>query len=246
MILSIDGSSCCRRAVISAEAERASREAKSTREVFDQLERVYAEKQTVCDVALKRLGEEVKSSTRRGEGEMAKRMETEEHNKELRLTIDKERVELDYLKRLVAQYTRQKDGDHKELKETIKTISIELNEVKRQLQRKCQDYDELKSDFDGQVRNAERKIELEVDLLKVKINETEKLNRELEASSVSTEKRLQSVLDELKEKYKVQHMSVEARLKSELERFKILSSRHKYDFSLCDCLFICSCYVFVL
>ncbi len=82
-------------------------------------------------------------------------------------------------------------------------------------------------DREKELRQQEKKWESENDLIKLKYNELEKLNHELETTNLLNEKRYQSLVDELKEKYKSQCMSLESRLKAELERFKILASKAK-------------------
>jgi hypothetical protein len=191
------------------------------------LERVYQEKHSSTDEHLQRLADEFKLLARRSESELAKRLETEEQNKELRLMVDRERIEVDNCKRMLSQLTRNKELEHKELKDTVKTLTLEVHDYKRQLSKRCQEYEEQSQAHEQEIQTLTKKQEHEIALLKLKVQELEKWNLELETTNISQDKRNQNMIDELKEKYKSQCMSLESRLKAELERFKILVSKNK-------------------
>jgi hypothetical protein len=76
------------------EAERAGREAKSTREMFERLQRIYDENQVSSQENMKSLAEQLESVTIAKEAERALKVDVQEQNKELRVIIDKYRAQV--------------------------------------------------------------------------------------------------------------------------------------------------------
>ncbi len=76
------------------EAERSARECKSTREMFERLQRIYDEQQTSAQENIKTLSEQLESVSTARETERALKIDVQEQNKELRHVIDKYRSQV--------------------------------------------------------------------------------------------------------------------------------------------------------
>lgn len=209
------------------EAERATRESKSTREMFERLQRIYDEKHEAAEENIKTLTEQLDAAAVGRETERSLKVDVQEQNKELRLIIDKYRSQMENHRLQLSNLDRSKENEVNQVKLTNRELQKELGESKRHLLRKSKDFDELKSSFDAQIANVERRYHDELAVYKLKISESEKLKNDLEASATSNDTRLQNLIDQLKEKFSGTMMTLEARMKVETERYKTLSSKNR-------------------
>jgi hypothetical protein len=235
------------------EAERSAREAKSTREMFERLQRVYDEQQLQSEQNIKSLMESLEHTSIAREQEKSTKEECQEQNKELRIIIDKYRSQSDSNRMAVYNVEKMKETEIYSLKNTIKDLQKELQvsllslpllllvltnlsrllsallsqEKSRNLTKKTKEHDELSQSFDHLVALHEKKYTDELALYKLKHSELDKSLKELEILNNSSETRLSMVIEQLKEKYNLQLMTLESKLKNEMEKNRNMLAKSK-------------------
>jgi predicted RND superfamily exporter protein len=118
-----------------------------------------------------------------------------------------------------------KDNELLAIKQTTKDLMKENAEKQRQLNKKAKEIEDLSHQLDMISHSQEKKYLDEISLLKVRYYEMEKCNKELENNNVNNDHRLTSLLEQLKEKYSSQLLSLESKLKNENEKMKNLLAK---------------------
>jgi hypothetical protein len=94
-----------------AECDKSCREAKSSKEMLEKLQRLSEEERRVVESALEQLKGELAKSARNIESENAKRMRLQNENTEHRLVIDKLRTLIDNQRNSVEQRDKLHDSE---------------------------------------------------------------------------------------------------------------------------------------
>lgn len=207
------------------EAERAARESKSTREIFERLERVHEEQHSSAQHHLQELAAQLEAVTTARETERAQKIDMQEQNKELRQIIDKYRAQTEGNKQQLSQLEKAKDQEMTGIKQTNKELSKELSDKQRQLSKLHKENEELAHQLTTLSSQQERRFQDELNVLKLRLTEMEKLNKELDTLNQTNDVRLQMLVEQLKEKYNLQVLALEAKLRGEMEKNKTLLGR---------------------
>ncbi len=120
---------------------------------------------------------------------------------------------------------KAKENEVLAIKQTNKELMKEIADKTRQLTKKQKDVEDLTHQLDTISLSQERKYGDEITLLRTRLNELEKVNKELDSINQANDVRLQMMVEQLKEKYNLQLMTLEAKLKNEMDKNKNLLSK---------------------
>lgn len=195
--------------------------------MFERLQRVYDEQQLQSEQNIKSLMESLEHTSIAREQEKSTKEECQEQNKELRIIIDKYRSQSDANRMSIYNIEKMKENEIHSLKQTLKDLQKEIQEKTRNLTKKTKEFDELSSSFDHLLALHEKKYTDELALYKLKHSELDKSLKELEILNNSSETRLSMVIEQLKEKYNLQLMTLESKLKNEMEKNRNMLAKTK-------------------
>ena len=125
----------------------------------------------------------------------------------------------------MSQTERAHDASITALKAAMRDLHTEVGEKTRLLARRNKDFDELKSSTSEQIGLLERRLQEESAQLQRRSVEADRAARDLEAAGFASDLRMQSSIDQLKEKYATAAALLEARLRSESDTVKSLSTK---------------------
>jgi hypothetical protein len=196
--------------------------------MFERLQRIYDEQQASALENIKTLAEQLESVSVAKETERSLKIDVQEQNKELRLIIDKYRANMEHSKNQVSSIERIKENEMMGIKQTNKELSKELAEKNRLLLKRQKENDELVHQLDSLSSQQERRFHDETNVMKIRLHEMEKQNKELDSLNQSNDVRLQMLVEQLKEKYNLQIITIEGKLKNEMERNRTLLAKSRF------------------
>jgi chromosome segregation ATPase len=214
-----------RNAKLSFEAENAARECKSMKDSGDRNYRLNMEERQAVKVSLKELSEKLISVNINKEQETAKRIDMQEQNKELRLTIDKLRTQLDNLRSQLMQLERSKDADMSSLKTSAREQGKDLADKTRVLSKRSKELEELRATMSGQIAAVEQKFQDENALYRKRAEEADRFAKDLESAGYTGDLRTQTLVDQLKEKYVAVVSQLDNKLRNEMDQVKMLTNK---------------------
>ena len=146
------------------EAEKATRESRSSRELLERLQKQHDEEYKAMHASLKEITDRLEVVMRSKDQEILKRNEVMEQNKELRLIIEKLRSTIEDLKLQSNQNIRTNESIQSTLKIQLRDLQREVSDKTNSLHRKIKDFDEIKETMSSKISAIERKYQDELAL----------------------------------------------------------------------------------
>ena len=146
------------------EAEKATRESRSSRELLERLQKQHDDEYKVMHASLKEITDRLEVVMRSKDQEILKRNEVMEQNKELRLIIEKLRSTIEDLKLQSNQNIRTNESIQSTLKIQLRDLQREVSDKTNSLHRKIKDFDEIKETMSSKISAIERKYQDELAL----------------------------------------------------------------------------------
>jgi len=209
------------------EAEKATRDGRSARELYERVQRLHEEEHKGVSHSLRELSEQLESVTKQKEQETAKRADALEQLKELRAASERQRIQLEDLRAQLSQAERAHETAVAGLKATIRELQRDNAELGRSAARKGKDFEDAKAALTAQIAALERKHQDESALYQSRAAEAERVAQDLEASGFAGDLRTQTTIDQLKEKYVATVAQLETKLKNEMDAVKQLGGKLK-------------------
>lgn len=195
------------------ETDKYIREGKSAKEAYDRMMRLHEEERKTIELAMKDYEDKLNSLVVSKEEEVGRRVELQDVNKELRITIDKLRQQIEVAQGQLLQVQRNKDSEIAGLKATLKDLQKDLRDKSRTLTRKSKEVDDLKSHIDSVTTLLERKHLEDITILQRRAFEADRLTKEMEETSIIGEKRSQMVIDQIKDRTEAQIVNLQTQLR---------------------------------
>jgi len=189
--------------------------------------RLHDDERKAVESAMKDYEDKLNALVASKEEEAGRRVEIQEANRELRLTIDKLRHQNETFQGQVLQLQRAKDQEISALKLAVKDAQKDLRDKDRVLARKSKEADDLRSNLEGTTSNAERKHLDDMTMLQRRAFEADRLTKEIEESSLVQEKRSQMVIDQIKERSEAQVVNLQAQLQASTDAQRGLQEQLK-------------------
>lgn len=209
------------------EAEKAGRENRSAKELYERLQHLHEEEHKAVQSTLRDLSEKLEAAVVQREQEAAKRLDAHEQCKELRVATDKLRSQLEEARSRYTHAERLHETTVRDLQTALREQQKESSERSRQLTRKTKELDDVRSALQAQVAALERRYQDEVSLLQRRAADADRSARDLEAAGFAGDLRTQTSIDQLKEKYTSAMGVLEAKLRHELESSKSLTMKNR-------------------
>ena len=218
------------------DAEKAKRGCLTLQETKTRMQRTHDDFVTSITADMKGLNDKLMTMTVAKEQEVSRRSELQDQNKELRSNVDHLRNQLGGSKFQCSQIDKNKDIELSSHKVQVKELQKEMSNKIRLVQKQAKELEDLKASMDSKLLLLEKKFSDENAMHRKKTLDSERQASELESNSVVDEQRMQTLIDQLKEKYEASSNHFEMKLKIEVEQQKALSQKAR---------FVCL-YVFIL
>ncbi|KAJ1423361.1 hypothetical protein B484DRAFT_420672 [Ochromonadaceae sp. CCMP2298] len=214
-----------RNAKLIFEAEKATRDGRSSRELLERLQRLHEEENKGVHASMRDLGEQLATALKGREAEAVRRLEAAQQSKELRQGADKLRDQLEESRGQWGLSERVNEASQGALKATVRDLQRDLAERSRSLARRSKELEDVKSAGSAQILALEGQHQEENGTLQRRAQEADRMASDLEAAGFAGDLRLQSSVDQLKERYVAGEVALEARLRAELAQVKGLTAK---------------------
>ena len=212
---------------VRTETEKSIRDGRAATNNYGRMMALHEEERKATESALRELTDKLHSAAVASEEEVGRRLEVQDLNKELRMTIDKLRSELTEYQVDLLQLKAQKDSEVESLRTSVREVQKDSWEKARKLSKKTKEYEDLKENMDSNVSHVERKYSNELENFKIQLRSAESRCKDYEdlmASHMSTN---QAIMDQLKDKSSLLLTQSDSRLRDEMTQKNELSIRNK-------------------
>jgi chromosome segregation ATPase len=209
----------------SADYEASIRESKSSQDHVDRLQRLHHDENKVLEEAMNVMQLKLNEALGMKEMEYQRRSEVQDTNKELRLTVDKLRGQVDALKIQVVQSDRLRKSEGNLLKQTIKELQQNLADRTRQVEDLSHDLDAAKQSLESTIASSESKVNDEMSIYRQRALDAEKSLREFEETITSSDARAKFLIDKMKESSAYTIDQLESQMEVEREKVRAFAAK---------------------
>lgn len=207
--------------------ERSEQQVQSLRTQCDRLQQQIEAHKNQDNEDVKALSEQVKALSIFKEGELVLLQDLQEQNKDLRLTIDKYRAQLDVARSQTIRSDTEREHELSSLRTTTKDLERQLQEKSKQLAKKAKDIEEIHEEHERQLAQSERHQQDQLLALKNRLQEKDSIILELQQELTQQETRHAHFVEQFQDKYKTNTHHLEAKLRLEIDRNKSLVQKSR-------------------
>jgi len=187
-------------AISKAQAEKSHRDARAATERVERFERMREEEKAILTRSIRDLEEKLSTFSVEKEEESRRRVEVQEQNKDLRLTIDHLRSDADDQRVKFTVRLNKLENELSSLRASLRDAQREALDAARTLNRKSKELEDSQADFESQMTAAEKRRLEESSLHRRRASEVEIEHKELTLAVAGEERRSQMLVEQLTQK----------------------------------------------
>jgi len=215
-------------AQLQLDTELATREHRQCGDTVEKLRRSLEDERKAARSEMKSLGDKIVNISLAKEAEIRRRLEIQELNKELRVSLDALRSQVGHNTAQQKQKVKHKDAEMVSLRGELAATTKELVDKNRLLQRKFRDFEDTTSAYEEKLQAVDRKRTEDCSRLQRTITELEIALRAAEHSSSSEAQNSALLLEQVKEKNVAALRFLETRLLEERDIVTQLTQKIRY------------------
>jgi len=208
--------------------EIATKEKKHNLDTIEKLQALLEDQRRSDNQAIKLIDDKLVDVSVSKEAEIARRVEVQEINKELRNTIDKIRAQHEHNRVQSEQREKLKDAEIINLKNELAQLSKDITEKTRIFNRKQREFEDISKEFESKIMESERKRSEEITNLTIIKAELESSIREYEYNNQAEIQSSTLTIEQIKEKNNAAVKYLEKKLTQERDLIKQLQEKNRY------------------
>lgn len=208
-----------------ADYDASIRESKSAQDHVERLQRLHHDENKVLEEAMNVMQLKLNEAFAMKEMEYQRRSEVQDTNKELRLTVDKLRSQLDALKIQVVQSERLRKSEGNLMKQTVKELQQTLADRTKQIENLSHELDSSKSSLEEALASSESKTNDETAVYRQRALDAEKALREFEETLSTSDTRAKFLIDKVKESSAHTIDQLESQMEAEREKIRSMVTK---------------------